>query len=51
MGDVRMAEELPAGTGKEKQPDTAEEQFDPAGLKALLRFARPYRGHSSWVSA
>lgn len=44
MGDVRRAEELPAGTGKEKQPDTAEEQFDPAGLKALLRFARPYRG-------
>ncbi|GGX04879.1 putative ABC transporter ATP-binding protein [Streptomyces malachitofuscus] len=44
MGDVRRAEELPAGTRKEKQPDTAEEQFDPAGLKALLRFARPYRG-------
>ncbi|WP_019871056.1 ABC transporter ATP-binding protein [Salinispora oceanensis] len=43
MGDVQKAEELPVGAGTEKQPNTAEEQFDPAGLKALLRFARPYR--------
>ncbi|NYT93999.1 ABC transporter ATP-binding protein [Salinispora sp. H7-4] len=43
MGDVRMAEERPVGTGAEKQPDTAKEQFDTAGLKALLTFARPYR--------
>ncbi|WP_018218818.1 ABC transporter ATP-binding protein [Salinispora vitiensis] len=43
MGDVRMAEERPVGAGAERQPDTVEEQFDPAGLKALLRFARPYR--------
>lgn len=43
MGDVQKAEEIPVGAGTEKQPNTAEEQFDPAGLKALLRFARPYR--------
>lgn len=43
MGDAQKAEELPVGAGTEKQPNTAEEQFDPAGLKALLRFARPYR--------
>lgn len=43
MGDVQKADEIPVGAGTEKQPNTAEEQFDPAGLKALLRFARPYR--------
>lgn len=43
MGDVRMAEERPVGTGAEEQPSTAKEQFDTAGLKALLTFARPYR--------
>lgn len=43
MGDVRMAEERPVGAGAERQPDAEREQFDPAGLKALLRFARPYR--------
>lgn len=43
MGDVRMVEERPVGTEAEEQPDTAKEQFDTAGLKALLTFARPYR--------
>lgn len=43
MGDAQKAEELPVGARTEKQPNTAKEQFDPAGLKALLRFARPYR--------